>query len=176
MAANSRTTLFEQAASKNHSLARKPAKALRESFNKDRGDSNGPGPLGLTLLSEPANGTEITLIFVHGFLGGSFSTWTKFGDPLLYWPRQWLPDDPDFQTTRIYSFGYDTGKQQFRHPLDITDIAKSLLVSIHEAVSKDHGSKVRRLVQRKLRTPWIGLTCVMGRVLWCWSAIVWAAL
>lgn len=65
------------------------------------------GPLGLRLLHE-ASEPMVEVIFVHGLRGGSTKTWRKGEDPGLFWPKAFLPADPDFQNASIYSFGYDS--------------------------------------------------------------------
>jgi hypothetical protein len=65
------------------------------------------GPFGLRLLHaspEPL----IELIFVHGLRGGSIKTWRKGEDYRLFWPKFFLPTDPEFRNASIYSFGYDS--------------------------------------------------------------------
>ncbi|KAJ5519087.1 hypothetical protein N7453_001509 [Penicillium expansum] len=71
------------------------------------------------------------LIFVHGLGGGSRSTWTKSGDPSLYWPKEWLPNDDAFQNVRIHSFGYDSNWDK-ESILGIHDFANALLGSIFD--------------------------------------------
>ena len=67
------------------------------------------GSFGLNTLYTPSSASAVAdLIFVHGLGGGSRSTWTKSGDPALYWPKEWLPYDEAVQDVRIHSFGYDS--------------------------------------------------------------------
>lgn len=67
------------------------------------------GPLGLNTLSVPSGGSaNVDLISAHGLDGGSRKTWTKSGDPSLYWPKEWLPTDEALQDVRIHTFGYDS--------------------------------------------------------------------
>ncbi|KAK3176965.1 hypothetical protein OEA41_008291 [Lepraria neglecta] len=91
------------------------------------------GPTGLSLLFEPSE-PLVDLIFVHGLRGGSRKTWSKTNDPYHYWPKEWLPRDPEFKNVRIHSFGYNSDwgetKQSF---LDIHDFGKSLLVAIYDS-------------------------------------------
>lgn len=88
------------------------------------------GPLGLNLLYKPSE-PLVDFIFVHGLGGGSRKTWTKTADPYHYWPKEWLPRDPDFKNTRISSFGYiaDWGARK-DSVLEINDFAHSLLGEI----------------------------------------------
>jgi hypothetical protein len=89
------------------------------------------GPLGLNTLYDPLDPATADLIFVHGLGGGSRSTWTKSGEPSLYWPQEWLPKDAGFQDVRIHSFGYNSNWEK-ESTLNINDFAKSLLGSIQD--------------------------------------------
>ncbi|KAL9633201.1 MAG: hypothetical protein Q9164_004842 [Protoblastenia rupestris] len=91
------------------------------------------GPLGLNLLNavtEPL----IDFVFVHGLGGGSRKSWAKSSNPYHYWPKEWLPEDPDFNCVRIHSFGYkaDWGEKT-GSVLDILDFARSLLGAIESS-------------------------------------------
>ncbi|KAK8023124.1 WD40 repeat-like protein, partial [Apiospora marii] len=97
------------------------------------GDTGGDkGPLGLNTLFEPEHATpEVDLVFIHGLGGGSRKRWSKSLDPLHYWPKAWLPDDPEFQHVRVHTFGYkaDWGERR-QSMLGIHDFAQSLLGEI----------------------------------------------
>ncbi|PYH69571.1 WD40 repeat domain-containing protein [Aspergillus vadensis CBS 113365] len=88
------------------------------------------GPLGLQLLrtvSEPL----VDFIFIHGLGGGSRKTWSKSPDPYHYWPKEWLSQDPEFNSVRIYSFGYKADwAEKTASILNIHDFALSLLGEI----------------------------------------------
>ena len=103
---------------------------------------NTKGPLGLSTLYVPTDSTVADLVFVHGLGGGSRSTWTKHGEPSLYWPEQWLPNDPGFHDVGIHSFGYDSNWEK-ESSLNIHDFSKSLLASIHDCPSIPRNSRVR---------------------------------
>jgi hypothetical protein len=90
------------------------------------------GPIGLTTLYSPPDDIVVDLIFVHGVNGGSQSTWTKNGDPSLFWPQEWLPKDQAFHDVRIHTFGYASAISQ-GSVLNIPDFARSLLYSIHDS-------------------------------------------
>ncbi|KEZ42265.1 hypothetical protein SAPIO_CDS6124 [Scedosporium apiospermum] len=62
------------------------------------------GPLGLRLLASSPE-PLIDLIFVHGLRGGSIRTWQKEPDPQYFWPKYWLPLEPEFSHANIHSFG-----------------------------------------------------------------------
>ena len=89
------------------------------------------GSYGLITLYEPPDSAIVDLIFVHGLGGGSRSTWTKSGDPSLYWPQEWLPNDFGFRDVRIHSFGYNSNWTK-ESTLNLHDFAKSLLGSIQD--------------------------------------------
>ena len=87
-------------------------------------------PLGLNVLYEPDGVPMVDIIFVHGLGGTSCHTWTKDKDPDLFWPKEWLPQEPDICTARLLSFGYDStilGTPGRGTILNITDFAKDLL-------------------------------------------------
>lgn len=91
------------------------------------------GPLGLALLSEPSE-PLVDLIFVHGLRGGSRKTWSKTDEPYHYWPRAWLPRDPDFKYVRIHSYGYNSDWAETRQSfLNVHDFGKSLLNALHDS-------------------------------------------
>ncbi|KAL9012662.1 MAG: hypothetical protein Q9173_002586 [Seirophora scorigena] len=89
------------------------------------------GPLGFTTLFVPTEIAVADLVFVHGLGGGSRSTWTKHGEPALYWPAEWLPNDPGFRDVGIHSFGYNANWEK-ESLINIQDFSKGLLASIHD--------------------------------------------
>jgi hypothetical protein len=100
------------------------------------------GPLGLTTLFDPSASAIADLVFVHGLGGGSRSTWTKSGNPSLYWPQEWLPKDKGFRDVRIHTFGYNSNWDK-ESMLNIHDFAKSLLGSIQDCPLIPRESNVR---------------------------------
>jgi len=103
-------------------ILRRPRAGSNES------DIENKGPLGLTTLYNPPLNAIADLIFVHGLTGGSRSSWSKNNEPNLFWPQEWLPNDPKFQDVRIHSFGY-TSKLGGESILNINDF-----VSCHSFV------------------------------------------
>lgn len=103
------------------------------------------GPLGLNTLYIPTSTTVVDLVFVHGLGGGSRSTWTKNGEPSLYWPKEWLPEDPGFQDVRIHSFGYNSNWEK-ESSLNVHDFSKSLLAAIHDCPTIPRTTDVRILI------------------------------
>jgi hypothetical protein len=89
-------------------------------------------PLGLTLLYEPEGSPAADIIFVHGLGGTSRQSWSYNRDAELFWPQEWLPNEPDICAARILTFGYNahflsTGPDSIA---GIGDFAKSLLFSL----------------------------------------------
>lgn len=91
------------------------------------------GPLGLILLHEPSD-PFIDFIFVHGLGGGSRKTWSKTRSPAHYWPKAWLPSEPQFKNVRIHAFGYNaTWKERHASNLTIHDFGQALLTDIRNS-------------------------------------------
>ena len=90
------------------------------------------GPLGLgEPLALPDAEPVADLVFIHGLGGGSRKTWSHGPDPTLFWPKQWLPRDPEFRDVRIHSFGYDSSyAKRSSSDLNIYDFAQSLLAAL----------------------------------------------
>lgn len=100
-----------------------------KSQTKEHAPNQNADPEGLTVLYDPPNMPTADIILVHGLGGTSRQTWTKDGDPDLFWPQKWLPSEPDISTARILTFGYNS---QFLSGATnslsrITDFAKRLL-------------------------------------------------
>ena len=88
------------------------------------------GPLGLNILHDPHE-PVIDFIFVHGLGGGSRKTWSLSEDPQHFWPKEWLPQNVEFSSVRIHSFGYTADWDEWkRSTLNILDFARSLLGDI----------------------------------------------
>ena len=88
------------------------------------------GPLGLNLLYVPSE-PLVDFIFVHGLGGGSRKSWAKTSNLYNYWPKEWLPRDPEFKHVRIHSFGYAAHWGEMKSSvLETNDFARSLLGEI----------------------------------------------
>ena len=116
--------------------------SVRNIIRRDSQDQNPAddpkGPIGLTTLYEPTDEAVLDLIFIHGLNGGSQSTWTKSGNPSLFWPQEWLPRDEAFQDVRIHTFGYDSGFGR-DSTLNVYDFSRSLLYAMKDASNvSDH--------------------------------------
>ena len=84
------------------------------------------GLLGLTTVHRPLTEAVADIVFVHGLGGGSRKTWTKNENPALFWPKEWLPQDPEFRNVRIHTFGYDSNWDK-PSALGIREFATNLL-------------------------------------------------
>ncbi|KAL7940714.1 WD40 repeat-containing protein [Trichoderma barbatum] len=90
-----------------------------------------PG-LGLHVLHNPEF-SSLDIIFVHGLGGHSHKTWTKNHDSLLFWPKSWLPLEPDMGSARIITFGYNAKWRGEAGISNISDFAKELLYEMRFA-------------------------------------------
>lgn len=84
------------------------------------------GPLGLrSLFCAPE--ALIDLVLVHGLRGGSTKTWRYGEDENFFWPRYWLPKEPEFANVSIHTFGYDSDWVSKRPSvLNVHDFGQSL--------------------------------------------------
>ena len=103
-------------------------------FSSYRGQSPEPeqrlaDALGLQVIYQPTSIAPLDIIFVHGLGGASRKTWSKYQDPRLFWPQQWLPLEPEICTARVLSFGYNASFRAGgpRSIANIADFAKDLL-------------------------------------------------
>ncbi|MCJ1386504.1 hypothetical protein MMC17_009630, partial [Xylographa soralifera] len=94
-------------------------------------------PLGLNILYEPTSQAAVDIVFVHGLGGSSRQSWSKDRNPELFWPQQWLPNEPIISAARIFSFGYNAAFQSTstgrNNILNVSDFAKDLLYSMRFA-------------------------------------------
>lgn len=91
------------------------------------------GQYGLILLASPSE-PAVDFVFVHGLRGGSRKTWSESVNPMHFWPKEWLPWDPDFKHARIHSFGYKADwREKQESILNIHDFGKSLLGALHDS-------------------------------------------
>ena len=105
-----------------------------EACPADRSYKRHTDPLGLNIIHEPISQAAVDIVFVHGLGGSSRQSWSKDRNPELFWPQQWLPNEPIMSTARIFSFGYNAVFQSAgRNILNISDFAKDLLFSMRFA-------------------------------------------
>ncbi|KAF7534265.1 hypothetical protein G7054_g6367 [Neopestalotiopsis clavispora] len=105
-------------------------RSISQTSTKSKGSGDRTAdPLGLTLLHAPDGPQSADIIFIHGLGGSSRLTWAKDHDLERFWPFKWLPDDPDVQNCRIFTFGYNAHfRASSQSPnLGISDFAKNLL-------------------------------------------------
>ncbi len=118
-------------------------------LNDDDGNNDDTlrtGPLGLNELNSSPE-PLIELVFVHGLGGGSRKSWshTKLEDH--FWPKSWLPRDPDFQNVRIHSFGYKSAKSEVVATIaGIPEYAESLLCALRDCPTIRHSQNAIVLV------------------------------
>ena len=86
-------------------------------------------PLGLNVLYRPSGDPKADVIFVHGLGGSSRMTWSKNHDLDYFWPKNFLPNEPELNESRILSFGYDANFRpgKGKNKMSILDFAKDLL-------------------------------------------------
>jgi hypothetical protein len=126
----------------NHSNTSFFLRSLIRREKRSEDDTEGPkGAIGLITQYNPCQDAVADLIFIHGLNGGSQSTWTKNGNPSLFWPREWLPKDEAFQDVRIHTFGYASSISR-ESVLSVPDFARSLLGSIHDCPNIPHDGDV----------------------------------
>lgn len=91
--------------------------------------SQEPDPIGLRVLYAPSKPHSVDIIFVHGLGGSSRKTWALNNVPGTFWPQDWLPDEPEINTARILTFGYNADfKSRGPNNLSsISDFARALL-------------------------------------------------
>ena len=76
----------------------------------------------------------VDIVFIHGLGGTSRNTWSKDKDPELFWPLKFLPFEPDFCFTRIFTFGYNANFHKAGNvSTSILDFAKDLLFDLKYA-------------------------------------------
>jgi hypothetical protein len=99
--------------------------------DKTEYDTYFKGPLGLNLLHDVLDPTA-DFIFIHGLGGGSVKTWSNTAGGGNYWPKEWLPQEPDFERVRIHSFGYKADwTERVDSVLSIRKFAQSLVNELH---------------------------------------------
>ena len=90
------------------------------------------------------------MIFVHGLRGGSIKTWQKRDDPRYFWPKHWLPLEPEFRHVSIHSFGYDSdwGSSQESF-LDVHDFGRALYEEIRSSPMLRQNPNVRNFTSSR---------------------------
>ncbi|KAI8955156.1 hypothetical protein F4801DRAFT_529818 [Xylaria longipes] len=95
-------------------------------------------PLGLKVVHRPSTSRRVDIVFVHGLGGASRRTWSKHGDPSLFWPGTFLPLEPDIKEARILTFGYNSNFRpgSGKSTMSILDFAKELLYDMKYAIDE----------------------------------------
>lgn len=89
------------------------------------------GPLGLNVIFTPENSQKVDIVFIHGLGGTSRKTWSKNGDPELFWPLKFLPLEPYICLSRILTFGYNANFLAAGNiSTSVLDFAKDLLFDL----------------------------------------------
>lgn len=71
------------------------------------------------------------IIFVHGLGGSSQLSWSWKRDLDCFWPKEWLPLEPELSQARILTFGYNAFFTHQDHDIfDISAFAKQLLMQL----------------------------------------------
>ncbi|KAF2746734.1 hypothetical protein M011DRAFT_487132 [Sporormia fimetaria CBS 119925] len=84
--------------------------------------------LGLQLVCDTPSSNG-NIIFVHGLGGSAWKTWSWNRDVANFWP-DWLADEEDLASFRIFTFGYDSNWKGAGANLNISDFAKDLLLQM----------------------------------------------
>ncbi|KAL7798110.1 hypothetical protein V8C37DRAFT_368703 [Trichoderma ceciliae] len=103
------------------------------------------GRMGLNTLYDPGDIALVDIIFIHGLGGDSKKTWSGSHDTESFWPQDWLPNDPNFKTARIHSFGYDANwRDRSLSILSIHDFGQDLLgeMNNHPSIRRSETSFV----------------------------------
>jgi hypothetical protein len=88
-------------------------------------------PLGLHVVYEPECERSVDIIFVHGLGGTCRLSWSWNRDLSLFWPQEWLPQEPELTAARILTFGYNANfMSPSRDTFNISDFAKDLLLQM----------------------------------------------
>ena len=125
----SRVTATSSGASRSALSSLPPSPIVTTNHTRQRSADRRADPLGLNVVFEPETSPSLDIIFVHGLGGTSRQTWSKNRDPELFWPQKWLPLEPDIQSARVLTFGYNahfwsSGPGSISR---ISDFAKDLL-------------------------------------------------
>lgn len=97
---------------------------------RQRSQDRRSDPLGLTVLYSPdPEPRTVDIMFIHGLGGTSLRTWCRNRDPDFLWPKHWLPDEADFSTARIMTYGYNAhfSSKKEQTSMTLNDFANDLL-------------------------------------------------
>ncbi|KAL8991757.1 MAG: hypothetical protein Q9169_007677 [Polycauliona sp. 2 TL-2023] len=121
----------------------KPSGKSREPRRSQKSSGTDSGPLGLHIVYTPESHRKVDLVFLHGLGGASRKTWSKDGNPELFWPLTFLPLERDISLARILTFGYNANfRSSGSVSTSVLDFAKDLLFDLKFA-KDEHGSDLR---------------------------------
>ncbi|RFU31703.1 hypothetical protein B7463_g4630, partial [Scytalidium lignicola] len=104
-----------------------------------------PSTTGLTVLYSPTTlRPSADIVFIHGLRGNSMKTWTYGPQLENFWPRDWLPNEPGLESTRIWTFGYDSDWLSLKSPTvtSIFDFADMLLFYLKYAIRESQENSI----------------------------------
>ena len=102
--------------------------------------------MGLVVLYDPEGEHTIDIIFVHGLGGSSQLSWSWEYDLAHFWPKEWLPQEPELRNARILTFGYDAFyMSQTSDMFDIPTFAQQLLVQLKFGADANEALNIGRV-------------------------------
>ena len=117
------------------------ADSQRASSRSPSRDESENGQVGLSVVYTPPDERRADIVFIHGLGGASRKTWSKNGDPDLFWPLKFLPFEPDIGQARIFTFGYNANfRAAGKNGLSILDFAKDLLFDLKYTNTEQGGN------------------------------------
>ncbi|KAF5606142.1 uncharacterized protein FSUBG_6256 [Fusarium subglutinans] len=132
------TISFESESLKNEALARR-GKDKKSCWKDWVVEDNFKG---VTILYEEPN-AKFDICAVHGLGGNAIDTWTT--DRGKMWLRDLLPEHPNFENSRIMTFGYDSDLTDRSTVMELENWADTLLRSLNEVRTGDE-EKARPLL------------------------------
>ncbi|KAF4498687.1 hypothetical protein FAGAP_5165 [Fusarium agapanthi] len=136
------TISLESESLKNEALARR-AKDKKSCWKEWVVDDNFKG---VTILYEGPN-AKFDICAVHGLGGNAIDTWTT--DRGKMWLRDLLPEHPNFENSRIMTFGYDSDLTDRSTVMELENWAETLLRSLNEVRTGDKVATITRGVLDK---------------------------
>ncbi|KAJ3578212.1 hypothetical protein NPX13_g2351 [Xylaria arbuscula] len=121
-----------------HTIERQLITSKADTEQESGIDETYSDPLSLKVVHRPTSSRRVDVIFVHGLGGSSRKTWSRHGDPNLFWPGTFLPLEPDIKEARILTFGYNSsfGRGSGKSKMSMLDFAKDLLYDMKYAIDE----------------------------------------
>lgn len=104
-----------------------------------------PSAIGLTMLHSPdISRPSADIVFIHGLRGNSMKTWAEGPESKNFWPRDWLPNESGLESTRIWTFGYDSDWLSLKSSsvTSIFDFADLLLFYLKYAIQESQENAI----------------------------------